>query len=188
MSVISEKSSNVETISEEAMSRNALLAENRLTKTQENRIQLSEIFQKADLNFKQIVDRYSIFLDQSDIKTDDDAQNVEIGPNGTKILTKDFKAINWSTIPSATRSLLSICFDSDTLATHSLTGKPSPAFLGRERPPKNQLDPLKTADIIYIVKNKFKVAPRDVRLSITMKCADMAKKYKRMETKMGCQL
>lgn len=105
---------------------------------------------------------------------------VKIGPNGTEISAKAFyDDISWTTAAVATRALLAIIFSPDILATHTLTGKPSPAFYGRERPSKMQLDPLKTADIIHCVRVKCGGLEREVRSAITTKCADTAKKYKR---------
>lgn len=108
-----------------------------------------------------------------------DANLVIIGPNGTSIGRNFYNSIHWSSSSAATRQLLVNIFPGEVLATHTLTGKPSPAFLGRERPSKNQLDPLKTSDIVYIVTIKCGVSPREVRATITTKCADSAKKYRK---------
>lgn len=61
-----------------------------------------------------------------------------IGPGDTKILKSTYKSIDWENYKSATRKLLMILFPVAILATHSLTGKPSPAFKGRERKPKQK--------------------------------------------------
>ncbi|XP_005179195.2 early boundary activity protein 2 [Musca domestica] len=104
---------------------------------------------------------------------------VILGPNGTQIDARSYSSIIWSSSASATRQLLGFVFSSDVLATHTLTGKPSPAFYGRERPAKMQLDPVKAADIIHCVKSKFHCTEREIRAAITTKCSDTSKKYKR---------
>uniref|UniRef100_A0A1I8PFY7 BEN domain-containing protein n=1 Tax=Stomoxys calcitrans TaxID=35570 RepID=A0A1I8PFY7_STOCA len=104
---------------------------------------------------------------------------VVLGPNGTEIDVRSYSSIIWSSSASATRQLLGFVFSSDVLATHTLTGKPSPAFYGRERPAKMQLDPIKAADIIHCVKSKFHCTEREIRAAITTKCSDTSKKYKR---------
>jgi len=76
-----------------------------------------------------------------------------------------------------------VVFSSDELATHTLTGKPSPAFYGRERPPKLQLDQRKVDDIVVCVRNRTGGKERVIRATITTKCADTAKKYKRRAKK-----
>nr|XP_017026090.1 early boundary activity protein 1 [Drosophila kikkawai] len=98
---------------------------------------------------------------------------VMIGPNGTKVLRSSLSAINWDmTGPSITRKLLCEIFDRDTLAHHTLSGKPSPAFKDCARPSKQQLDPLKVADLVYLMTNSMDMTPREVRTAITTKCAD----------------
>lgn len=109
---------------------------------------------------------------------------VILGPNGTQIDVRSYSSIIWSSAASATRQLLAFIFSSDILATHTLTGKPSPAFHGRERPAKMQLDPIKAADIIHCVKSKFNCTEREIRAAITTKCSDTSKKYKRRSQKM----
>lgn len=108
---------------------------------------------------------------------------VILGPNGTQIDARSYMSIIWSSAASATRQLLTFVFSSDILATHTLTGKPSPAFYGRERPAKMQLDPIKAADIIHCVKSKFNCTEREIRAAITTKCSDTSKKYKRRSLK-----
>lgn len=106
-----------------------------------------------------------------------------IGPNGTTIKQKDYKELQWKAAPGATRWLCDLIFGDDVLATHSLTGNQSPAFRGRERPLKKPLDPLKTADITHLICSKFNVSQQLVRSTITTKCADAAKKLKRLSSK-----
>ncbi|XP_022224126.2 early boundary activity protein 1 [Drosophila obscura] len=98
---------------------------------------------------------------------------VMIGPNGTQVSRSSLSAINWDmTGPSITRKLLCEIFDRDTLAHHTLSGKPSPAFRDCARPSKQQLDPLKVADLVYLMTNTLDMTPREVRTAITTKCAD----------------
>ncbi|XP_034667142.1 early boundary activity protein 1 [Drosophila subobscura] len=98
---------------------------------------------------------------------------VVIGPNGTQVLRSRLSALNWDmTGPSITRKLLCEIFDRDTLAHHTLSGKPSPAFRDCARPSKQQLDPLKVADLVYLMTNTLEMTPREVRTAITTKCAD----------------
>ncbi|XP_055843438.1 early boundary activity protein 2-like [Episyrphus balteatus] len=106
-----------------------------------------------------------------------------LGPNGTEISRKDFDSLRWKDSAGATRDLCNVIFGEDILATHSLTGNQSPAFRGRERPIKAQLDSNKTADITHFICYRFKVTPQLVRATITTKCADAAKKIKRMKLK-----
>ncbi|XP_047992766.1 uncharacterized protein LOC125231363 [Leguminivora glycinivorella] len=77
---------------------------------------------------------------------------------------------------SATRKLLTSVFTRRELATHSLTGKSSPAFPGK--PAKKRLDPELVNDIVQIVVEKSKVNASLVRTTITTKCADESKMYR----------
>lgn len=110
---------------------------------------------------------------------------VTIGPNGTEVSRISLSAINWDmTGPSITRKLLCEIFDRDTLAHHTLSGKPSPAFRDCARPSKQQLDPLKVADLVYLMTNSLDMTPREVRTAITTKCADENKMLRsRMQRK-----
>ncbi|XP_037943696.1 protein insensitive-like [Teleopsis dalmanni] len=102
-----------------------------------------------------------------------------IGPNGTQLPAHKYERINWKTTSTATRNLITNIFDEEILATHSLTGKPSPAFIDRPNPAKKQLDPLKVADIIYCIMRKCSCPEREIRAAITNKCADVAKKFRK---------
>ncbi|XP_055386376.1 early boundary activity protein 1-like [Condylostylus longicornis] len=106
---------------------------------------------------------------------------IPIGPNGTLVPEKVLQLINWNQPTAATRKLLMTVFDRDTLAFHTLTGKPSPAFMGCGRPLKDQLNPQKVADIIHIVTKRSKAPERDIRSAITTKCADENKMYKQRQ-------
>lgn len=110
-----------------------------------------------------------------DFEFDNDASSpmITIGPNGTQIARASLEAINWSTSgPAITRKLLCEVFDRRTLAFHTLSGKPSPAFRDCARPSKQQLDPVKVADLVYLMTNSLHMTPREVRTAITTKCAD----------------
>lgn len=106
-----------------------------------------------------------------------------LGPNGTEITAPQYAEVFFTNAPVATRCLLCVVFTSDELATHTLTGKPSPAFYGRERPAKLQLDQRKVDDIVVSVMNRTGGKERVIRATITTKCADTAKKYKRRAKK-----
>ncbi|XP_046812480.1 protein insensitive-like isoform X1 [Lucilia cuprina] len=112
------------------------------------------------------------------IGIDTDNVMVSIGPNNTRIPAKLYENMNWSSASIATRKLLMAIFDRNVLATHSMTGKPSPAFKDHGKPVKQMLDPLIVADIIFAVTRKCKVSDKEVRNAITTKCADENKMMK----------
>ncbi|XP_037827350.1 protein insensitive-like isoform X2 [Lucilia sericata] len=116
--------------------------------------------------------------DTSMIGIDADNVMVSIGPNNTRIPAKLYENMNWSSASIATRKLLMAIFDRSVLATHSMTGKPSPAFKDHGKPIKQQLDPLIVADIIFAVTRKCKASDKEVRNAITTKCADENKMMK----------
>lgn len=131
------------------------------------------------------------------IKCDDERQqeypkqvgdNIILGPNGTQMPLRSYRSIGWQSARSTTRKLLQLIFGSDVLATHTLSGKPSPAFYGRERPAKAQLEPEKVDDITHCVLSKFECTKREVRDAITNKCSDIAKTYKRRRRVVGIKL
>ncbi|XP_054088127.1 uncharacterized protein LOC128922256 [Zeugodacus cucurbitae] len=105
---------------------------------------------------------------------------IVIGPNGTQVPSDKFKTISFTSFTAATRSLLCMIFTEEILATNTLTGKPSPAFVGRERPSKGKLDPKKVEDIIQCVIFRTSCTAKEVRWTITTKCADSAKKFRRL--------
>ncbi|EDX03486.1 early boundary activity protein 2 [Drosophila simulans] len=117
------------------------------------------------------------------VQKEDGSAVYVLGPNGTQITAHQYGEVFWTNAPVATRCLLCVVFSSDELATHTLTGKPSPAFYGRERPPKLQLDQRKVDDIVVCVRNRTGGKERVIRATITTKCADTAKKYKRRAKK-----
>lgn len=103
-----------------------------------------------------------------------------LGPNGTTVPTSVYLKLYNSTASLATRLLLSTVFGREILATHSLTGKESPAFKGLEKPPKKQLDPLIVEDIITAVSQFGNGSIREIRLAITTKCADENKMMRKL--------
>lgn len=103
---------------------------------------------------------------------------VSIGPNNTCVPASVFENINWAVCSLATRKLLVTIFDRETLATHSMTGKPSPAFKDQDKPLKRMLDPGKIQDIIFAVTHKCNASEKEVRNAITTKCADENKMMK----------
>ncbi|XP_065356071.1 protein insensitive-like [Calliphora vicina] len=116
--------------------------------------------------------------DTSIITFDPENVMVSIGPNDTRIPAKLYDNMNWTFASIATRRLLMAIFDRKVLATHSMTGKPSPAFKDQGKPLKQMLDPLVIADIIFAVTRKCQVSDKEVRNAITTKCADENKMMK----------
>ncbi|CAG9788804.1 unnamed protein product [Diatraea saccharalis] len=110
----------------------------------------------------------------------DENEWVPIGSGKTFIHKEKFRKVKWTSYTIATRSLLLALFPRRTLATHSLTGKKSPAF--QNKPAKMCLDPKKISDIIIEVMDRFDVKENLVRSIITTKCADESKMFRtRME-------
>ncbi|KAF9799578.1 hypothetical protein SFRURICE_018765 [Spodoptera frugiperda] len=96
-----------------------------------------------------------------------------IGTGKTTIHRDEFQKVKWGSHAVATRSLLVAVFGKETLATHSLTGKKSPAY--QNRPAKQCLDPTKVNDIIAEVTSYFPVTEKAIKSIITIKCADECK-------------
>ncbi|XP_055919989.1 protein insensitive-like isoform X2 [Eupeodes corollae] len=103
---------------------------------------------------------------------------VSIGPNDTKVPAAEFEKLTWSSASIATRKLLGFIFDRETLATHSMTGKASPAFKDLDKPVKRKLDSKAIEDVIFVVTKKCGVSAKEVRSAITTKCADENKMLK----------
>ncbi|XP_023937122.2 putative uncharacterized protein DDB_G0287265 isoform X2 [Bicyclus anynana] len=101
---------------------------------------------------------------------------VPIGSGKTLIHKDKFRKVNWKSYTIATRTLLLATFPRRILATHSLTGKRSPAF--QDKPAKMCLDPKIVSDIIIEITSKFNVKENLVRSAITTKCADECKMFK----------
>uniref|UniRef100_T1GVD2 BEN domain-containing protein n=1 Tax=Megaselia scalaris TaxID=36166 RepID=T1GVD2_MEGSC len=108
---------------------------------------------------------------------------VSIGPNNTKIPAKIYDSIKWESASIATRKLLTAVFDRPTLATHTMTGKQSPAFKDSGKPLKQMLDQDKIKDIIFAVTRKSGVSEKEVRNVITTKCADENKMLRTQQRK-----
>lgn len=100
----------------------------------------------------------------------DGDEKIIIGTNKTEVPAHVLRSIKWDSYKSATRKLLITLFSRDTLANHSLTGRPSPAFSNRIV--KEKLDQNMIHDIIQIVTRNCKVAESLVRTAITTKLAD----------------
>lgn len=63
------------------------------------------------------------------IEIDEISDDIVIGSNGTKVHKSILDSIKWTSHSHATRKLLSALFTREVLATHSLTGKPSPGII-----------------------------------------------------------
>ncbi|XP_050326365.1 uncharacterized protein LOC126756907 isoform X2 [Bactrocera neohumeralis] len=113
----------------------------------------------------------------------DDCEYTVIGPNGTTVSTRVFQDISFKEPTVATRSLLCLVFTEEVLARNTLSGKPSPAFKGRERPLKGQLDPDKVSDVIHCITSRTDFTEKNVRTVITAKCSDSTKKIKKLKRK-----
>ncbi|XP_047992444.1 protein insensitive-like [Leguminivora glycinivorella] len=138
----------------------------------------SEYSDRSDDNVL-ITNRY----DTVDKKHAKSAKNewVPIGSGTTLIHRDKYRKVNWKSYTVATRTLLLAAFSKRILATHSLTGKKSPAFTNK--PAKMCLDPKIVSDIVIEITDKFKVKDNLVRSIITTKCADECKMYKMQKNK-----
>ncbi|XP_069361259.1 protein insensitive-like [Maniola hyperantus] len=101
---------------------------------------------------------------------------VPIGDGNAQVPARLIKNLDWTSYTNATRKLLTAVFTRKVLATHSLTGKPSPAF--PDKPAKKKLDPVLVNDIVQTVVEKCRVPENVVRTSITTKCADESKMFR----------
>ncbi|XP_058451849.1 uncharacterized protein LOC131430707 [Malaya genurostris] len=118
----------------------------------------------------------------------DDSEMTPIGPNNTMVKKQVLRAINWTSYKAATRKLLMTLFSRSMLASHTLTGRPSPAFMGdRAKPLKDKLDQKIIADIIAIVTKSCNVSESMVRTAITTKCADENKMNRMKNSKVSSQ-
>ncbi|CAH0694691.1 unnamed protein product [Spodoptera exigua] len=106
---------------------------------------------------------------------------IGIGTGNTMIHEYNYKHINWDSYKIATRSLLCLTFSRKTLATHSLTGKKSPAF--KHKPAKTCLDPKIITDVVIEVMKRCGVKENLIRTIITNKCSDEAKRLKLRQIK-----
>ncbi|XP_059052556.1 protein insensitive-like [Achroia grisella] len=103
-------------------------------------------------------------------------EKVPIGEGHARVPTRLLKQMNWSSYTTVTRKLLTAVFSRRVLATHSLTGKPSPAF--PNKPAKKRLNPELVNDIVITVVERCNVPESVVRTSITTKCADESKMFR----------
>ncbi|XP_035443883.2 protein insensitive-like isoform X2 [Spodoptera frugiperda] len=101
-----------------------------------------------------------------------------LGPGNTMVPLRIIHTIDDSGIdyPKITRRLLQYIFTRETLATHNLSGRPSPAF--PNKPAKKVLNPVVVNDIVRYVCKRCKVPPSLVRITITHKCNDEAKLHR----------
>lgn len=115
-----------------------------------------------------------------------DSTKVIIGPNGSKIPKVEWDQLDWNSKPAAlTRKLIVHLFDRDTLATSSLTGRPSPAFIELNYPEKNALDANIVQDVVDLITSRTIATPKEVRMAITTKCADETKLRRAREAKIA---
>ncbi|XP_031764684.2 uncharacterized protein LOC116412900 [Galleria mellonella] len=111
-----------------------------------------------------------------DTRNSSSDEMVSIGSGYATIPARFLNEIDWNSYTTATRQLLKSVFSRKVLATHSLTGKRSPAFA--DKPAKKRLDPKLVDDIVKTVSLRCGVPERLVRNSITVKCTDEAKLYR----------
>ncbi|XP_039969206.1 early boundary activity protein 2-like [Bactrocera tryoni] len=107
---------------------------------------------------------------------------VMIGPNGTIVAKKEFEGIQWLNAAVATRMLLTLIFDQQTLATHTLS-RLSNAFSCPDRLSKPSLDFAKVSDIIYCVQKRFGCTETKIGLLIVTTCSDVARSLKGKDIK-----
>uniref|UniRef100_A0A182QS85 BEN domain-containing protein n=1 Tax=Anopheles farauti TaxID=69004 RepID=A0A182QS85_9DIPT len=113
--------------------------------------------------------------DSACLKAENDPSTtmVSIGSKNTLVRKSVLDKIKWANYKYATRKLLLQVFSREELATHSLSGRPSPAYAGNaEKPVKDRLDPNVVADVVEIVRKRCNVDESMVRSVITTKCAD----------------
>ncbi|XP_049875770.1 protein insensitive-like isoform X6 [Pectinophora gossypiella] len=135
----------------------------------------------------------SVGADDSNFRVEEAEQNVELtdsssndGPssvvaknmvpigNGNALVSSQLlNNLNWGSYKTATRKLLAAVFSRRVLATHSLTGKRSPAF--PNKPAKKKLNAALINDIVSTVVERCKTCESLVRTCITTKCADESK-------------
>ncbi|XP_018790904.1 PREDICTED: uncharacterized protein LOC108970158 [Bactrocera latifrons] len=96
--------------------------------------------------------------------TNDGLSDFALGPNGK---------IRWKGILSATRSLLDVMFDRETLATHTLSAHSLGSLQDRICPLKGQFLKVKVKDLIYILKQKFDCSEGRIRKIISQNCGVM---------------
>lgn len=102
---------------------------------------------------------------------------IVIGPNGTKVPTKDFEALSFQAVFETTRKLLSLVFSEKVLAKNILCDEPSPAIMRLECSPKGQLNPKMISDIEYCITSRTEFPIYLIRQVITVKCAATQRDY-----------
>ncbi|CAG9564586.1 unnamed protein product [Danaus chrysippus] len=125
-------------------------------------------FNKDEDTIDNDVKRIKALTPKNTVKNNED--KVPIGDGNAVVPARLLKHMDWTSYTNATRKLLTAVFSRKVLATHSLTGKPSPAF--PDKPAKKKLDPMLVNDIVQTVVEKCCVPKKVVRTSITTKCAD----------------
>lgn len=108
---------------------------------------------------------------------------VVIGLNGTAVPRSLIDSLRLDDSSAVIRSLLRAKFSRKELATHTLSGRPSPAFLRRGEPGKPILDTAIVNDIVRYVIRVCKVSVKDARKAVTSHCADEAKMARQRSTK-----
>ncbi|CAG9564582.1 unnamed protein product [Danaus chrysippus] len=134
-------------------------------------------FSKDEDTIEDDVKRIKALTPKNTVKTNKDT--VPIGDGNAVVPARLLKHMDWTSYTNATRKLLTAVFSRKVLATHSLTGKPSPAF--PDKPAKKKLDPMLVNDIVQTVVEKCCVPENVVRTSITTKCADESKMFRTRE-------
>lgn len=187
-SILKSLTDNISSATQEAKAEvENLLLNSRSSANRSCKIKIRELQEKEPLETclgsQENIDANSFKHNNRNIHMTDN--EVFIGGNKTQILRSVFENINWHNYSGATRKLLMTVFPRSVLATHTLTGKPNPAFRKNNISTKKmRLDPQKIADIIEIVTMKCHVSESLVRSAITTKCADENKMLKiRMERK-----
>ncbi|KAJ8712414.1 hypothetical protein PYW07_005256 [Mythimna separata] len=112
-------------------------------------------------------------IHETPAQSTDNDDMIPIGKGHAKVPSKVLTSIKWISYTKVTRTLLEAIFPRRVLATHSLSGKQSPAFM--DRPAKKILNPKLVDDIVNTVSTKCVVSKNLVRKCITVKCADEAK-------------
>ncbi|KAJ2945722.1 hypothetical protein O0L34_g563 [Tuta absoluta] len=121
-------------------------------------------------------DNANVLIEKDKNQNDKPDEWIPIGSGKTLIHKDQYRKVNWKSYTIATRTLLLAAFPRRILATHSLTGKRSPAF--QNKPAKMCLDPKIVSDVIIEITDRFKVKENHVRSIITTKCADECKMQK----------
>ncbi|CAG9564602.1 unnamed protein product [Danaus chrysippus] len=110
------------------------------------------------------VKRIKVFKPKNNVKTNNDT--VAIGDGNAVVPARLLKHIGLDFIHKRYKKTTTYCiFVRQVLVTHSLTGKPSPAF--PDKPAKKKLDPMFLNDIVQTVVEKCCVPQNVVRVLVT---------------------